>query len=175
MRLFRPIIPRDEYITTSIERAWPEGEWVNDQGQNGEAHDLAPESPSGLKKVAEDSESPHPILTIIGGTKYDEGRLESFLSNMDERLTLVAGDGRGAEPWCLKWWAVVQFEPWGQTHKISSDPDRFGKSARKVNVEQVLSYSPQSPVLLVGEGERVKQARAWLKRAKWGREVIEIA
>ena len=105
-------------------------------------------------------------LTVIGGQKYDEPLFDNYLKALDEEISFVVGGGRGAETWVTK-----------NDHnvlKIDPDPDRYGKNARKVNVEQVLSFAPTSPLLLVGEGERVKQAKAWLKRANWGREVIEL-
>jgi hypothetical protein len=108
-------------------------------------------------------------LTIIGGTKYDEDGLEHHLLHSDA-THLIVGAGRGAEAYAIQWWADLN----GDVSYVSLEPDVYGKSARKVNVEQVLSYDPSSPLLLVGSGERVKQAEAWLKRANWPREVHRI-
>jgi hypothetical protein len=110
--------------------------------------------------------SPPPSLTIIGGTKYDEDELNEYLDGLHEETGLIVGDGRGAE--------VKAVDIWGSARIVQVDPDVYGKNARKVNVEQVLSYDPSSPLLLVGSGERVKQAEAWLKRANWPREVHRI-
>jgi hypothetical protein len=116
----------------------------------------------------EDVIAPGPSLTIIGGTKYDEDALDENLSWYDGSCEwLIVGDGRGAEKHAIASWMrrVIHVHP---RHDV------YGKSARKVNVEAVLSYDPSSPLLLVGSGERVKQAEAWLKRANWPREVHRI-
>ena len=115
------------------------------------------------------SPSSPPSLTIIGGTKYDEDALLAFVRNIPDETSIYVGDGRGAEAW------VCHTAPdWISVTKIAVDHDVYGKNARKVNVEAVLCHDPTSPLLLVGSGERVKQAEAWLKRANWGREVIRI-
>jgi hypothetical protein len=52
-------------------------------------------------------------------------------------------------------------------------PELYGKRARIVNVDDVLNNT-SGTVLLVGGGERVKQAKDWLKRTRSKREVIEL-
>ena len=104
-------------------------------------------------------------VTVIGGQKYDP---DAFCDATARFLLrpFVVGCGRGIESDLAK--------SDGDTVVVQVDPDLFGKNARKVNVEQVLCFAPDSPLLLVGDGTRVKQARAWLDRTKSKREVIEL-
>ena len=153
----------------ALERAFPTGEWVSESAlPQGRA-----DSREGVPVLANAGTLAAPSLTIIGGTKYDEDELEKRLHDLvcvANIPLLVAGDGRGAERFALQMGVL-----WGiRTNPIPVDPDRYGKLARKVNVEQVLSHDLTSPVLLVGGGERVKQAKAWLERMKLPREVIEL-
>jgi hypothetical protein len=120
----------------------------------------------GEPKNAGANPAPAPSISIIGGTKYDEDALANHIEGLPQGTWIVVGDGRGAEKRATE---LAQLN----VH-LPPRPDVYGKSARKVNVEQVLSWDPTSPVLLVGNGERVKQAEAWLKRANWGREVHRI-
>ena len=158
-----------------METAFPSGEWgeelTEEDGPQGTAgrgetvEDSEYCAPLG-KSIEPQSSSVSPSLTIIGGTKYDEDELFLFLSSCDEHY--VVGAGRGAESEIAKTYMEGEFTV------VPLEPDVYGKNARKVNVEQVLSWDPTSPLLLVGSGERVKQAEAWLKRANWPREVHRI-
>jgi len=158
----RIVLSREEYTLRSIERAFPSGEWV-------EKSSLDPERGSAPMEDRGPEGLPPLSITIIGGTKYDEDALESYLLHSDA-THLIVGAGQGAEADAYTWWDDLN----GDITKIVPNPDVYGKNARKVNVEAVLSHDPTSPLLLVGSGERVKQAEAWLKRANWGREVIRI-
>jgi hypothetical protein len=158
---FKPVVPREQYTLTAVRRAFPSGEWVQDRGE------IVPPS---LGLAGESSEITEPpsaqaVLTIIGGTKYDEDALAVF-AREHKTTCFIVGGGRGAE-------SVLAKEAW-DVEVIAPDPDRYGKSARKVNVEQVLCVDLDSPLLLVGSGERVKQAKDWLKRTRSKREVIEL-
>ena len=171
MRTIRktPTVSREEYTMRALEKAFPTGEWVQ------EVREAPAVSRANGEGTMGDGRHDSPAsLTIIGGTKYDEDNLEGFLSNLPEETQVIVGAGRGSETWAAEWWREVQFEPHNSVTKIAPDPDRYGKSARKVNVEQVLSHDLSSPVLLVGTGERVKQAKEWLKRTLSKREVIEL-
>jgi hypothetical protein len=159
---FRPTVSKEQYTLNAVQRAWPSGEWVTSvelvASEKGESPAMQHEG-----GVNGGDEAPS-SLTIIGGTKYDEDLLSQHVFG-DSADTLIVGVGRGAEAFVL--------EKMG-AECIPLDPDRYGKSARKVNVEQVLCADPDSPLLLVGSGERVKQAKDWLRRTRSKREVIEL-
>lgn len=164
----RQVLSREEYTLRQLERAFSSGEWLDNPASSAETSlptsrdSEVAQGNGGEEAVPGDSrDKRRPSLTIIGGTKYDEDALAYFLSQNPD-TEIVTGAGRGVES---------SLE--GVT-RIELSPDLFGKSARKVNVEAVLSHDPTSPLLLVGDGERVKQARAWLKRANWPREVVEL-
>ena len=148
--LRRQPVSREEYTLSSLERTFPTGHWVQQA-----ADSTAPEN----------YEQPL-YVTVIGGQKYDKKLVHRRMPISDYNTKIVVGAGRGVESDLPKEYQDVVVVP--------VDQDRYGKNARKVNVEQVLSFAPTSPLLLVGNGERVKAARAWLKRANWGREVIEL-
>jgi hypothetical protein len=180
-----PILSREVYVQRQVERAWPSGEWMDNEldrlGTPGQGAALPGEGIQAddghLDRSAGSIPAPSPpsitsaervtqSVTIIGGTKYDEDAFRQYLDNLPEVTGLIVGEGRGGESKAVEIWGSARFVP--------LDKDRYGKLARKVNVEQVLSYDVSSPVVLVGNGERVKQARDWLKRANWDREVIEL-
>ena len=174
---FRPVVPREEYICRSIESAWPSGEWVEDSPDGEDEGGAGTESvKGGQPEVRAARESPptdpmapgrSPSLTIIGGTKYDEDALASHIRSLPPSTTVITGVGRGAEAF------TAQLET--NCFVVEKRDDLYGKKATTMNVEQVLSLDPTSPLLLVGTGERVKKAKEWLKRANWGREVHELA
>jgi hypothetical protein len=152
VRTRKPARSSEQYILDSLPRVFKGGEWVS-----------APEK-NGSPVPAEDSTSSR-YITVIGGQKYDERGLAEYLAYFMDPEVIVVGAGRGVESDLgKKDFATV----------IPVDQDRYGKSARKVNVEEVLCYQIDSPLLLVGDGERVKQARAWLKRTNSRREVVEL-
>lgn len=155
-----PPLPRDVYICKAVETVWPSGEWVGGVTER-ELSPVGAEGSLPSRLAGSGSRS----VTLIGGTKYDQADIYDCVRD-SQAEELIVGDGMGAEKWIAKAFDGVTV--------IAPDKDRYGKLARKVNVEQVLSYAPTSPVILVGEGERVKTARSWLARANWGREVVEL-
>ena len=162
----KPLRTKERYILDSLLSVFQGGHWVDDVPVQEILEE--PENGSGDLTGAYLTSS---YLTVIGGQKYDRDEFRLAVARAAQLIhlpvKLVVGEGRGIES------SVAKEDPQG-TVVITCDPDRFGKNARKVNVEQVLSFAPSSPLLLVGNGERVKAARAWLKRANWGREVIEL-
>ncbi len=146
--LKQPTVSRSEYTVRNIERAFPSGEWV--------------EEPAGGPSPAREGLDSPPALTVIGGTKYDEAALGlffgHFFASYDPQVEIITGAGKGVE-------ASIE-----ATTRIPNDPHL----GRKVNVEQVLCVDLDSPVLIVGSGERVKQAKSWLARTMSKREVIEL-
>jgi hypothetical protein len=171
----RPIRTKERYILDSLVSIFKGGHWVEDSVESlvspsqGETPKNGGGGVPGLENGYGDrTETAGNYLTVVGSQKYEQGGFEDELvCAIDELKTVVVGDGRGAESHVVKTFfdGVVQ---------IPVDPDRYGKSARKVNVEEVLCYAIDSPLLLVGNGERVKQARAWLERTKSRREVTEL-
>lgn len=168
VRSRKSVLSREEYTLRSIERAFPSGEWVEVGVGGGDkrglttAHESSGSEAPSLSGPAGGSRPQNPpSITIIGGTKYDEDALAYWLYQNDG-YEIVTGAGRGVE-------AALE-----GVIRIDLETDVYGKNARKVNVEAVLCHDPTSPLLLVGSGERVKQAEAWLKRANWGREVHRI-
>lgn len=171
----RPIRTKERYILDSLVSVFKGGHWVEEPVETILSASGADPSPNGGEGVSApengscDRTDPNPMgtayITVIGGLKYDGEALRTALELLPAGQVVI-GAGRGAES---------NFEFLRQTAiRIPADPDRYGKNARKANVEEVLTFAPDSPLLLVGEGERVKQARAWLKRTNWPREVIEI-
>lgn len=161
---FKPKITKERYILDSLERLLP-GKWVDDRAGRGKdpvgAHN--PEQPGAVP-------GPATYITVIGGTKYDQEALSRRVLFSDVRATFVIGDGRGTEEQVYNLCeSLCRDCEW-----VPVNHDMYGKAARKVNVDDVLNYAPDSPLLLVGTGERVKQARSWLKRTQSKREVVEI-
>jgi hypothetical protein len=153
----RPVVSREEYVLGTMKRAFPSGHWVEEQMDGGRMEEVEPPP---------DRPVSPPTLTIIGGTKYDEEALSVYLDELPPDTVLRVGAGRGVEMDVIDGrFTVIVSVP----HQHLDKP-----AARKVNVEQVLGADISSPLLLVGTGERVKQAEAWLKRAKWDREVTRI-
>ncbi len=154
-KIFRPPVARDVYVAHTTERTFPGDEWVEVHPE-GEAEVV--EAP-GCEPGTLEGSSPS-SLSLIGDTKDLEVATKFVLELAPE--TVIVGrlpSGRGTES------------------KIAAHLEEAGinvtyvDSAPAVNVEAVMSYDLTSPVLLVGSGTRVKQAKSWLGRANWNREV----
>lgn len=163
----RPAVSREEYLLRNMMRAFPGGEWVDSEPEDeapSEAHDLENSAEAGC-----DSPPLPPSVALIGGPKYDEQSVQAYLETLPPDTIVYVGAGRGVEAdLCRAEDLPVSVQV------LQLEPERFGKKARDVNVEQVLIQDLSSPVVLVGAGTRVKQAREWLGRAEWGREVVEL-
>lgn len=171
-RTARPLISREDYTLRQLKQVFPEGEWVDEQVREKEAEVAeAPGCDPGGRGF-ESLPSPSNDLTVIGDMKDLEPVYDAVGRLRPDRVILGRlPSARGAEANISKMLAACGWQ--GEVVHVDHDPDVFGKA--DCNVEQVLSYDLTSPVLLVGNGTRVKQARSWLKRAEWGREVIEVA
>jgi RNase H-fold protein (predicted Holliday junction resolvase) len=157
-KIFRPIVPDEVYALQTTEQAFPGGEWVEEPPVVIETT-VAPASEafvSGVKALA----APSSNITICGDTKDLEPLLELLEGEAPD--TVVVGrlpSGRGAESKAAK-----ALEEHGvEVHYVDSPL-----------VEAVMSYDLTSPVILLGSGGRVKEARSWLARANWGRKVIQL-
>lgn len=142
---------RERYTLDSLASVFKGGAWVDDRPIS----EIDPE-----EKVTSSA-----YITVVGGTKYEKTTISRYIAQAE--ATVVVGAGRGVE-------SDIAKDPGSDVIVLQPDVERYGKNARKVNVEQVLSFAPDSPLLLVGTGERVKQAHQWLNRARWPREVIEL-
>jgi hypothetical protein len=181
---FRPTVSKEQYTLSAVQRAWPSGEWVTEPGSRNpdrEGTSGSPKAPGQFgdsqnradKRLTGDSSEQErilpPSLTIIGGTKYDEDALRAFIAERAPSL-IEAGCGRGAEAQAIE----IGKELGSMTNWFHYPrPELYGKRARIVNVDDVLNNT-SGTVLLVGGGERVKQAKDWLKRTRSKREVIEL-
>lgn len=166
-RHVRPPISREAYTLQSIEQVFPGGEWV-DEPQEGEAEVV--EAPRCERGTLEGSSPSSLSLTVIGGTKFDEGALEAVIAALPDGYTVISGGNRGAEKFALE-----AAERHGLTAlRIEVNKGLFGAKANDVHVEQVLVTELESKLVIAGEGVRSKQARSWVTRASWPREVIEI-
>jgi hypothetical protein len=170
-----PVRTKERYILDSLVSIFKGGHWVEDSVESlvSPSQDETPKDGGGgvpgLENGSGDRIDPIPMgsryVTVIGGQKYDKDELANWFFDRygpSPDVEIVTGAGRGVEASITR------------AQRIELDPDRYGKSARKVNVEEVLCYAIDSPLLLVGNGERVKQARAWLERTKSRREVTEV-
>jgi hypothetical protein len=155
----RPKVSREAYTLQSISRAWPDGTWVEE---------LAPEVEGGPSQPDLQSvSSAPPSITIIGGETYDTAALNLFLfDEVAPDALVIVGAGRGVEA------DVYENSDDEVVLRIEADADLFGKKAMSVNVEQTISYDLTSTLVIVGNGTRAKQAKSWVKRAKWPREVV---
>lgn len=174
-KLVRPTVSREDYLLRNIERAFPGGEWVDEpQEREGEAEvaEVPGCEPGG--RGFESLTPPHSVA-IIGGTKYDAKSVQDYLAGLPEGTTVYVGAGRGVESDLRN--ADDCPLP---VQVVDLDPDRYGRKARDVNVPEVLIQDISSPVVLVGAGTRVTQARSWLRMvndhrdAKNRREVVEL-
>ena len=154
-RTVRPSVSREEYLLRNMMRAFPGGEWVDSTPE--EEAEVA-EAP-GCEPGGRGFESLTPLsVALIGGQKYDAESVQAYLASLPAGTTVYVGAGRGVESDLRK----AEDCP-VQVQVVDLEPDRYGKKARDVNVAQVLIQDITSPVVLVGAGERVKQARSWLK------------
>jgi hypothetical protein len=161
-KIFRPLVNREVYTLQTTEQVFPGGEWVEEAPRE--------TAPAPIAPVEEGVAPPSSNLTIIGDTKkHLEDVLEYVYHHTPDRV--IVGrlpSGRGAESTVAAYLLAHEVE----VVYVDHDPDLYGKS--DVNVEQVMSYDLTSPVLLVGNGTRVKTAKSWLARAEWDREVITL-
>lgn len=168
MKLFRPVAERREYAR-HLKSAFPSGYWVEDHEGEAEVAEVPGCEPGGS---GFESRTP-PHLTVIGSsstTPVQRDMLESKLRDLSSDTVVVTGGARGAEHA-----AVLLARQLGlEVREIRPDKSMFGSSAGKVNVEQILCDAIRSPVVLVGDGQRVKEARSWLNRASWGRDVLAL-
>ena len=145
---------------------FPGGEWVD------EPHEKEAEvvEVAGRDPVGRGFESlPSLSLTVIGGAN---DALRVLLTERAPARVILGTtfNGRGGEAAAAKLAEELGIE----VETIRPDADLFGAKAADVNVEQVLGADFASPLVLVGKGVRVKQARGWLARARWPREVVEL-
>lgn len=140
-------VSRENYTLHQIKQVFPGGAWVDEP----EVSELEGES-----KL--EAHGNPPSIAIIGGTKYDSSALMEYLGGLPQGTTVYVGAGRGVESDLAKADGLTV-----QVEVVDVNPGRFGRLARKVNVPDVLVQDISSPVVLVGAGERVKQAQSWLK------------
>lgn len=153
---------REEYTLEQLAKHFPDGEWVTPQEGEAEVVDALGRDPSGTG-----FESPTPLsVAVIGGTKYDAASLLGYMRELPKGTTVYVGAGRGVESDLVK----NSHELPLQFVLVDVDEERFGKHARKVNVPEVLIQDLASPIILVGSGERVKQAQSWLKMVEGQRD-----
>lgn len=174
-KIFRPVLSREGYALQSIESAFPSGDWVEvealQESPVAPGRQVAPgsrEAQAGEDGVLEGSIPKPPILTVIGDTNELED-VGAFVESAQYESVIVGRlpSGRGAESKIAAHLEQLDID----VVYIDADKEQFGKDANDVNVEQVLTHDITSPVLLLGNGARVKQAKSWLERAKWPREV----
>lgn len=182
-KFFRPLQSREAYTQRNLERAFPTGEWAEESPQATESAGSPTGSSSGRPERQPHTTGDSPgvesrpadtpsTLTIVGNGKDLEPVYDEIGRRRPDRVILGrTSSGRGAESEIAKMLEACGWQ--GEVVEVETDPDVFGK-ASGVNVEQVMSYDLTSPVLLVGTGSRVKQARSWLGRARWGREVVTL-
>lgn len=136
--------------------AFPGSEWAHTHDDHIDGRNPGPDSS-------------HPgSIGVIGGAKFDEASLVTWLRSLPRDVILVTGNGRGSE-------AKVRelAEELGLRVDVPElRKDLFGTKAMDCQVEQVINAS--SPLVLIGTGGRVTKAKDWLKRANWGREVSEL-
>lgn len=168
-KFFHPLVPREEIVAQTLERTFPDGQWVEDAPPvdplEGEAEVV--EAP-GCEPGTLEGSSPS-SLSLIGSTKDSAALVNALHEHVPPNGSVILGrlpSGRGAESEAAK----VAEEQGFPVIYVDAE-----KGFENVNVEAVLSYDLTSPVLLLGNGTRVKQARSWLGRAEWGREVYTLA
>lgn len=157
-KIFRPVVAREVYTRQAIESAWPSGDWVEETPEvEAEVVEVPGRDPGGTG-----FESQTPLsnnLTIIGDLK-DLTTALLLVGELSPDQVIVGRlpSGRGAES------------------KISKalEGDQEVVHVDSPLVEAVMSHDIASPVLLLGNGTRVKEARSWLGRANWNREVHEL-
>lgn len=164
----RPVVSREAYTLNQIEKVFPGGEWVDEQDSApGGSMPVLPKRGVEVGEVAVPVTSPN--LTIIGGSN---DALRHLLQERAPEKVIVGTTmtGRGGEREA----AELARELGIEVETRVPDVDLFGGKAASVNVELVLSTEIDSPLVLVGNGQRVKEAKSWLKRAQWPREVIQL-
>jgi hypothetical protein len=109
------------------------------------------------------------MISLVGGTKYDEQSLEDYLRGL--KVGIRTGDGQGAEAFVKKIAESLSLEV-----AVVPKFKAYGNRAMDIQAETVLGLSldEPDPIVLVGKGSRVDFANGWLKRANWGKEVIRL-
>jgi hypothetical protein len=170
LKIPKPVHPvsRENYVLTQIEKTFPGGEWVDGTPQEEEAE--VAEVP-GCEPGGRGFESLTPLsVTVIGGTKYDADALEAQLAELPHGWSVISGGNRGAEKAALEIAERLGLTP----VRVDVDRELFGAKATDVHVEQVLGTELHSKLIIAGNGVRPKQAKSWLNRAKWPREVVTL-
>ena len=101
----------------------------------------------------------------IGGVEFDEDVLHAHVSGLPRRTLVVTGDGRGAETWVRDVAPTMGFEVYV--------PEFVDVRRQIVDIYIQALYG--GSLVLVGEGFRVRRAKAMLARSNgWPAEVTEI-
>lgn len=101
----------------------------------------------------------------IGGVEFDEDALHSHVSGLRRGTLVVTGNGRGAETWVRDVAPVMGFE----VHVPEFIDVR--RQIADIYVQALLG----GVLVLVGEGFRVRRARAMLARSSgWPTEVTQL-
>lgn len=160
----RPPVSREVYTLTSMEKVFPGGEWVDESELEGPS-DREAEPDEGSRLGSRPSS-----ITVIGGTKFDADSLERALRDLPAGYSVISGGNRGAEKFALETAEKMGLTP----VRVIPDQDLFGAKANDVHVEHVLITDIDSTLIIAGDGVRSKQAKAWVNRARWPREVVVL-
>ena len=156
-------------FSVRLAKAFPGSEWLTTLSTD-EGLVSTPEDSLGTLNISKEDVIHPKTYALIGGTKFDEAALETWLKSLPPDTVIVTGDGRGAEKRTVS-----------LCNELGIRVDTPGqlKVARplEVQIEAVMAITQDSraPVVLVGQGGRVNSAKSWLKRGRFGREVIELA
>lgn len=165
-KIVRPQVDRETYTLQTIEQVFPGGEWV-DNPQEGEAEVV--EAPGCEPGTLEGSSPSSLSLTVIGGA--NDALRKLLIERAPERV--ICGTtltGRGGEREAAKMAEKLGIE----VEMIGPDVELFGAKAAEVNVLHVMVQDFDSPLVIVGNGTRAKQAKAKMASARFTREVIEL-
>src|SRR3990167_3074957 len=129
-----------------------------------------PLPPGGARAVDLGREPARAALAVIGGTKYDSAALERWLRSLPQDTVIVTGNGRGAEQRVRELGAELGL----RVDVPALHPERYGRKALDIQVSYVMSMTA-GDIVVIGAGSRPSKAREWFKRARWGRELVEVA
>ena len=179
-------------FSTLLQQSFPGSEWVPTDGSSREH--LGPDSlhPGTLGQFGPDSIRPSPASTVpvassqpstgplppggaravavIGGTKYDSAALERWIRSLLPDTVIVTGNGRGAEQRVRELGTELGL----RVDVPALHPERYGRKALEIQVSYVLGMTA-GDIVVVGAGSRPSKAREWFKRARWGRELVDVA
>ena len=125
-------------------------------------------SSASTREVHDLREQSGKMYSVVGGAHYDPTTLSEWIQGLPPEAHLIVGNGRGVE-------GKVRELALERGLRVDTPPLRpeYYDSPLDTQIFEVLALG-NGPIVVIGTGGRPNKARAWYKRAKWGRELVEV-